>query len=257
MNNIIVKLNNFYDFWLENKTFQKVFKISIFFLCLITLFNNLFLGIIFFIIRFFWLNYFTFPFKKRKQTNIVMGPPGSGKTTFAAFISKWCKQQNEPCFSNIPLFDTYKFIWSQDFGTNLIENSTLIIDEAALESGLNNRDFKTNFKDSNFRRLETLKLHRHFGLDLWFFSQWDDIDLKVRELSQQYYVLKKTPFSWLVKIKMYVTDIDLDPMTQDFRKVRIKKHTYFLFSPVVWCAFDTEEVPFTLAEKDFTLRCKS
>lgn len=252
---IIKFLNVFYDKYLHSKLLRFAIKSILFLWCIISFISgNILKGIIKFIVIYIWFTKFTFPWKKKKVCNIVMGPPGSGKSTFAAFISKWASVNNESVYSNLALKNTYEFKWSRDFGTYLIENATIIIDEAALEAGLNNREFKKNFSEKNFRRLETVKLHRHYGLDMWYFSQWDDVDLKIRELAQNYYIMKKTPFSWLLKVKLYKTDIDVDPMTQDFRKIRVHKKTYFLFSPVVWLAFDTEEVPFSLEHKEFTFR---
>lgn len=201
------------------------------------------------LIRFFfyvvWRRYFCFPYEKRKVVNTVMGPPGSGKTSFAAYLALRAKFVHEDVYCNVAIRDTYKFSWANDWGVYLIKDATVIIDECALEEGLFSRDFKNNFdrKKGNFNKLETAKLHRHYGLDLWLFSQADDTDLKLRELSQNYWILRKTGLPWLLHIKLYDTDIDVDPMTQDFRKCRKLKRNYFIFSPVIWLDFRTDETP--------------
>ena len=245
----------FYDLCLYNRKFHAWYIlqwiICLFFLLLFKSWVRFFIVLLIFIV---WRFFFVFPYKKRKVVNTVMGPPGSGKTTFCAFINKWASAIGEPVYSNVPLKGSFKFSWDKDFGWYDISNATILIDEAALEDGLNSRDFKSNFADvvdkktgkllfNGRAKLQTAKLHRHYGLDMWVFSQADDSDIKIRELSQNYYILRKTGFPWLLKIRLYDTDIDLDPMTQDFRKIRIKKRTYFLFSPVVWLSFDTEDAP--------------
>lgn len=159
---------------------------------------------------------------------------------------------NEEVYCNVPILDTVKFNWEDDFGTYLIKDATIIIDEAGLE--LDNRNFALNFTDvvdkktgklihNGKAKLETAKLHRHYGLDLLLLSQWTDQDIKLRNLSQNYWVMRKTGFPWLLCVKLYDTDIDVDPMTGDFRMKRMKKHTYFIFSPVIWFDFVTDDIP--------------
>lgn len=252
---LVKAVTYFYDLCLYNKRFYAWYLFQ-WFLCMAfcLLFRDWLRFAVVFLIFFVWRFFFRFPYKKRKVVNTVMGPPGSGKTTFCAFLNKWASAIGEPVYSNVPLKGSYKFSWDKDFGWYEINDATILIDEAALEDGLNSRDFKSNFSDvvdkksgqllfNGKAKLQTAKLHRHYGLDMWVFSQADDSDIKIRELSQNYYILRKTGFPWLLKIRLYDTDIDLDPMTQDFRKIRIKKRTYFLFSPVVWLSFDTEDAP--------------
>lgn len=206
----------------------------------------------------FYRHFFIFPMYKRKVVNTVLGPPGSGKTSFAAFWALKCKYMHEPVYCNVPIVDTIDFSWEDDFGHYVIENATIIIDEAGLE--LDNRNFALNFADvvdkktgklihNGKQKLETAKLHRHYGLDILLLSQWTDQDLKLRNLSQNYWVMRKTGFPWLLHAKLYDTDIDVDQMTGDFRMIRIKKHSYFIFSPVIWFDFITDEHP-VLPEKD-------
>lgn len=201
-----------------------------------------------------------FPIRKRKVVNTVLGPPGSGKTTLAAFwaLKTRLTLDKEDVYCNVPIRGVKKFSWEDDFGTYMIKDATIIIDEAGLE--LDNRNFAMNFTDiidkktgqlihNGKAKLETAKLHRHYGLDILLLSQWTDQDIKLRNLSQNYWVMKKTGFPWLLHAKLYDTDIDVDQMTGDFRMVRVKKHSYFIFSPVVWFDFVTDDYP-VLPEKD-------
>lgn len=246
----------FYQLYLRSKLLRFVCAFSMFFPIISNLATKHYLKFLLYLIIFIiWRKWFIFPYKRRNVVNMVMGAPGAGKTSFLCYLTLRANFLNCDVYSNVAIKDTYKFSWSEDFGNYLIEDGVLMIDEAALEDGMNNREFTTNFsrKNGTFRKLECLKLHRHFRNEIWLFSQADDTDLKIRELAQSFWICKKL-FNWLIHVKLYTTDVDLDPMTQDFRRIRVKKHDYFIFTPVCWLFFDTEEVPFQLALKDFELR---
>lgn len=255
-----IKILRFLTKWYQYYLRHKWFRILIFFLVGFWAFVSLVMEnylkfAVKLVVIIVWRHFFVIPYRRRNICNMVMGPPGAGKTSFLCWLSVRANALDNDVYSNVAIKNTYKFSWSTDFGEYLIEDGVLLIDEAALEDGLNNREFSTNFskKNGTFRKLECLKLHRHFRNEIWLFSQADDTDLKVRELCQNFWIIKKF-LPWLIMIKLYNTDIDLDPMTQDFRKIRKKRHTYFLFSPVIWLMFDTEEVPFKLREKQFSFR---
>lgn len=208
-------------------------------------------------------HFFIFPFgNNKKVVNTVLGPPGSGKTSLMAFISLKARMQKERVFSNVPIANTIKFSWEDDFGTYLIENAVVIFDEAGLE--LDNRDFTSNFKDiydkkgnlihNGKNKLIVAKTHRHFGLQMFFCTQGTtgDFDLKLRSLTQNFFLCKKTGFPWLIKVQLYDTDVNVDPMTADFRTERIKKHTYFIFTPVIWFDFVTDDT-IDLPPKEWSL----
>lgn len=210
-------------------------------------------AVIRFALVFVWRKFFCFNIQRQNVCSMVMGPPGAGKTSFLCWLTLRYNALMSDVMSNVAIKQTYEFGWSRDFGNFLIDDKVIFVDEAALEKGLNNREYATNFSKSNFRKLECLKLHRHFRNEIFLFSQADDADLKVRELCQNFYLVKKL-FPWLIIVKKYITDVDVDPMTQDFRRVRVKRWTKLLFTPVCWLHFDTEEVPFELEAKEFAFR---
>lgn len=254
---VIKYISKFYQRYLRSKKLRFFVSFTILFPSLYNILSgHLIKALIFGIIYFIWKKWFCFPYKRRNVLNMVFGAPGSGKTSFLCFLTLRARALGIDVYSNVPIKDTYKFNWKDDYGEYLIENGVIMIDESALEDGLNNREFTTNFSRKNgmFRKLECLKLHRHFKQEIYLFSQSPtDTDKYTRDLTQSFWLCKKV-FSWLIHVKLYITDVDIDPMTQDFRLIRKKVHDYFIFTPVCWLFFDTEEVPFELKEKEFLLR---
>lgn len=255
---IFVKyISKFYQYYIRHKWVRVVIWFLMFFPIVSNLASKHYIkalirGIIFFI----WRKYFCFPYQRRNVLNMVFGAPGSGKTSFLCYLTLRANALNNDVFSNVPIKDTYVFSWEDDYGIYNIEDAVLMIDEASLENGLNNREFTTNFsrKSGNFRKLECLKLHRHLRQEIWLYSQSPtDTDKYSRDLAQSFWVCKKV-FSWLIHVKLFTTDVDIDPMTQDFRLVRKKLKDYFIFTPVCWLFFDTEHLPFELKEKEFEYR---
>lgn len=191
------------------------------------------------------------------KSSMFIGIPGSGKSTLAAFMATQLRFQGVKVFANLDLYDTYEYSWKEDFGVYDMDDSYIIVDEAALEDGLYNRDFKNNYKGTSDPKFEQLKKFRHSKIDISCFSQADDIDIKLKQMIENYYLLKKTPFHWLVVFTKYRTVIGLDPLTKDFRIERepVPFSTKILFSPCVWLEFDTLEHE-KLPSKDFALRTR-
>lgn len=258
--NFLLLFGRWYRLYLSHKWIRTLLWIIIWLWAILG--TSIIKSIIKIVLILFYRHFFIFPVRHGKVVNTVLGPPGSGKTSLMAFISLKTRMLGVPVYSNVPIRDTYKFDWEEDFGTYSITDSMIIVDEAGLE--LDNRDFAKHFTDivdkktgkllhNGKSKLTTAKLHRHYGLTLWFCSQGTqgDFDLKLRSLTQNFWLCKKTGVPWLLKIQLFDTDVNVDPMTADFRTERIKKHTYFIFSPVIWFDFVTDDAP-VLPSKDFT-----
>jgi len=99
--------------------------------------------------------------------NVYFGVPGSGKTTFAAYLTRWalhenalirfCRKHENPVtrvllnshflkrridvYSNVPITGAYVLNAREDIGKYMIEDAKVIIDEAGIE--YNNRNYKS------------------------------------------------------------------------------------------------------------------
>lgn len=201
-----------------------------------------------------------------KMISLYIGLPGSGKTTFSAshlykatkktykyrkknykeFENK--KDQYEyvkgcNVWANMPLLGAKIIDLDNDLMVHNIERGILLIDEAGLE--YNNRDFKTFSKNA----LRFFKLHRHYELDINFYSQDVDIDKKLVSLADTVYITERSfiPFCFYTKAvrrKLDVIDgeikavFSLVPFLCGGRK--------YIFAPKYWHLFDSwhkDELP--------------
>lgn len=168
--------------------------------------------------------------------SIYFGVPGCGKTTIAAHIVKKSNKKKINVWSNVPITGAMQLDPKDDIGKVMIQNGRVIIDEAGIE--YNNRDFK-KFADE---ALYFYKYHRHYKLDIDFFSQgWNDCDKKIRDLAQRYYVVKRSIFPYFIYRKRISKRVGINKMTGE-----IQDEYYFLpfgktyyFAPVVWRRFNT------------------
>ena len=130
--------------------------------------------------------------------NVYFGVPGSGKTTFAAYLTKWALHENViirfcrkhpnrlsrlvinsrflkrsiPVYSNVPITGAYQLDAKRDIGFFMIEGAKVIIDEAGIE--YNNRNYKAFPQESIY----FYKYHRHYRTSVDVFSQsYEDMDI--------------------------------------------------------------------------------
>lgn len=177
--------------------------------------------------------------------SVYFGLPGSGKSTYAAYLAKKCQKMGIDVYSNVPIAGCYMLDCKNDLGVNTVENGKIIIDEAGLE--FNNRDFKSFPKNV----LEFMKLHRHAHTSIDVFSQsWSDMDLKIRQLAQKYYLVKRSKIPYFVKVIPIHKKVGVNELTKE-----ICDEYYFspapfswfeckrVFMPSVWDMFDSYEMP--------------
>lgn len=211
------------------------------------------------------------------QLNVYFGVPGSGKTTFAAYLAKQAQKESIviklcrrfPCrftdwilngkhwkrkmnvYSNVPISGTYRVDARKDIGEYLIEDGKLIIDEAGVE--FNSRKYKS-FPD---KAIYWFKFHRHYGVSVDVFSQsQDDMDVTIRRLAQNLYVVKKSLIPFFVCIRRIRRKVGIDNNTHqivDAYSFGVPiLDTKRIFSPPLWKLFNTYDHE-PLPEKEWEL----
>lgn len=228
------------------------------------------MGIVYIVIIYFiFIQFYKIKHPKHPLVlNVYFGVPGSGKTTFAAYLAKQCARESivirlcrrfpcrftnwilngknwkraVPVYSNVPIKGTLQLDPMSDIGVNLIEDGKMIIDEAGIE--FNNRNYKSFPKHA----IKFFKLHRHYGVSVDVFSQsYEDMEVTLRRLAQNYFVVKKSIIPKVVVIKRVKRKVGIDEMTH-----QIADHYYFdfpilgtkwIWCPPLWKMFDSYECP--------------
>lgn len=189
-------------------------------------------------------------FKKKGREDIIsiyFGVPGSGKTTFAAWLTRNELKHGGKVWSNVPITGAMQYEPKTDLGFVSMVDGRIILDEASVE--YNNR----KFKELSPETIKFLKYHRHYQTAIDVFSQsYDDMDITLRRLAQRYYLMKKSLLPWFVKRKTIGKRIGIDENTKQIIDEYYFKpfSTKYIFCPPLWKIFNTiarEELP----EKDW------
>lgn len=200
------------------------------------------------------------------QLNVYFGVPGSGKTTFAAYLAreaqkesiviKLCKRfpcrytrhilnkrkkkwkRAYPVWSNVPISGCYKLNAREDIGVNMIQDGKMIIDEAGVE--FNNR----NYKSFPQQAIKFFKYHRHYGVSVDVFSQsFDDMDVTLRRLAQNFYVVRRSLIPFFIVIKRIKRKVGIDENSHqlvDAYSFGVPiLDTKWVFGPPLWKMFDS------------------
>lgn len=122
-------------------------------------------------------------FRNPYKLIMVFGKKGSGKTTYLCKLAQQHIKKGWTVYSTVHIPGTYK-ISGEDVGVlHFPENSVILMDEVGML--YDNRDFK-NFKTST---RDYFKLQRHYKHKVYLFSQTWDIDIKLRNLTDEMYLL--------------------------------------------------------------------
>lgn len=207
--------------------------------------------------------------------NVYFGVPGSGKTTFAAHLTKWALHENGiirfcrkhenaltkavlksgylkrriDVYSNVPITGAYQLNAKEDIGNYMIEDAKIIIDEAGIE--YNNRSYKTFPQEAIY----FYKYHRHYKTSVDVFSQsFEDMDVTLRRLAQNFYVVRKSMIPFCVVARRIRRKVGVDEQTKQIADLYSMGlpvlDTKRIFSPPLWRMFNSysrKELP----HKDF------
>lgn len=149
------------------------------------------------VIVFIWFALFSYLINPYKLI-MIFGPKGSGKTTHKIYTARKYLRKGYKVYCDEPLPGCYLHDPNRDIGSFLYEPHSLVLcDEAGML--WDNRDFK-NFKKEvrNF-----FKLQRHNKLIVYVYSQTLDVDLKIRNLVDEYYQLSHVLLAY-VKVRRIV-----------------------------------------------------
>lgn len=197
--------------------------------------------------------------------NVYFGVPGSGKTTFAAYLTKWALHENvlirfsrkhpgwPPCkallnskylkrridvYSNVPITGAYQLDAKNDIGKYMIEDAKVIIDEAGIE--YNNRNFKSFPQEAIY----FYKYHRHYKTSVDVFSQsYEDMDVTLRRLAQNFYVVRRSLVPFCIVARRIRRKVGVDEQTKQIADLYAMGlpvlDTKRIFSPPLWKLFNS------------------
>ena len=190
--------------------------------------------------------------KPGNRFDVYFGVPGSGKTTFAAYLAKKRIKRKGIVLSNVNIKGTYE-VERSDIGNYMIKDCLLLIDEAGID--YNNRNFADKKEKMTKEEIYFYKYHRHYNVDIAIFSQgYDDMDKKLRTLATRYYIVKKSILPGFITRKLINKVIGIDDNTKQI----IDKYSFAIFGtkwiycPKLWKMFNStsyKEMPV----KDFKL----
>lgn len=184
------------------------------------------------------------------------GLPGSGKTTFLTKIAQTelrriaaGKSKYSAVLTNFYCAGCGKVDYEQ-LGKYDIENCLILLDEITLDAD------SRNFKQFSQEKKEFFILHRHMNNDIQYFSQqWDGIDKKIRDLTQELYYVKKPmlwPFSNLTTAKRIFRTLEINDMTKEivngyrfpnWLEAILFRTKIFCLRPKWYKFFDSYELP--------------
>lgn len=174
---------------------------------------------------------------KQCRIDLYFGVPGSGKTTFAAYLAHKAMKAKRPVFSNVYIKGAYQYK-KEDLGVYAIENSLILCDEAGLE--FDNRKMSMTDDEIYF-----MKFHRHYQNDIVFFSQGLDIDIKIRKLAQHLYLVEPSLLPGFIRRRTIDRYVGLDDAGQLIDKFKFRSPIFggmkLIFAPRFRKYFNTLE----------------
>lgn len=142
---------------------------------------------IYFTIMVFLVVFFLYASRYRNPYKLVMifGKKGSGKSTLMTKIAVKALKQKKRVYSSTPIPGCYLIDPTTDIGFNHIPpNSVILIDEVGtIWDNRNFKAFKPEVRDY-------FKYQRHYRHTVYLFSQTFDVDIKLRNLTDNMYLVR-------------------------------------------------------------------
>lgn len=182
---------------------------------------------------------------------LYFGKPGSGKSTYAAYLAKKFLKQKKTVFSNTEIAGTIKFN-PKNIGLYDISNAEIIWDEAGQDLNSRNWDKRQKEKrdpsDKNSRSYGDdlywfFTMHRHYNLNIHLFLQsYTRLDVFIREIVGRMYLIEKSLLPFHVRIRRINMKVGIDKDTKQI----IEQYNFIpligtkrIFAPFTWDMFCT------------------
>lgn len=128
------------------------------------------------------------------KLTFIMGKKGSGKSTLMTKIAIKEMRRGYPVYTNALDIPNTIHIEGKDVGRiDIPPNSVLLLDERSLI--WNNRQWKNTRDDT----IQWFRYQRQYKVRVYLFSQTFDVDSKIRDLSDQMYLVKPFLRVWSVR----------------------------------------------------------
>lgn len=179
------------------------------------------------------------------SVNLLVGVPGSGKTSILAMLAK---KYSKTCtvYSNTPIKGCI-LINDEDVGyydfACFGKSAVLLLDESGIS--YNNRAYKDGLM-SDKNRLMYWKLVRHYHCMIFVASQGLDVDKKIRDLSERMFIVKRSIIPHVSVIQPVLRKIDVDKLSHQLVDayiiggVTLSKR---VFRPLYYKMFDSWVAP--------------
>jgi hypothetical protein len=187
---------------------------------------------------------------------IIMGAPGVGKSTFLALMARKHLKKGIQCFSNYHIDGCKKLNVQYDLGNVLIENGCMLIDESGREHNAR------NYHSFSREQYDFYTQHRHYKIDHVYLAVqfWDRVDITIRELVQEIYILEpcilKKHFLKLrvVKVKIGIPEEEYEIKEMFYYKSVFAGGLKYYRKKPAFSMFDSWTRDLSLQEKEWELR---
>ena len=180
------------------------------------------------LVGFLLFDYFTKDYVNPYKLIMIFGKKGAGKTTFLTKTAIKYIKQDRTVYSTIRIPGTI-FFNADDIGKYTFKpDSIVLIDEVGMIwDNRNYKSFKPEVRDF-------FKLQRHYRLKIYLFSQSFDIDKKLRDLTDDMYLLTNKFRLWSVAKHIDKTITISKQQDEDGNKLNSTLVEDYKFTPFIF-----------------------